>query len=639
MLGSRVSVTSHIFLFKSLFFVLLGFSITRLVFLLFQIDYFPNLTFTEYAGSLLHGLRFDASVIALLNLPLLLVLLAFAWSRRTTSISNSLVLLYVLLINIPALITNLIDTVYFTYTGRRSGPEIVSMFNDVSSQIPQLAMEYWYFVLLGLLLIYCFVTLLSALKKRCLHYDVAIWQYVILVFVILFMMTFFARGGLQSKPIRALHAYSWPSSSLGAVVLNTPFTLLRQSANNLKKLNYYETNQEAYDFLNGTRPSPAMQDVSDTKQNVVVIILESFALEYFGPPYGKKNYVPFLTSLTEKGRFFPNGVANGRRSIEAVPSILAGMPSLMSEAFTRSPFQANEIFGLGQLLKPYGYSTAFFHGAKNGSMYFDATTQRLGFDAYFGRDEHPNSEDFDGQWGIFDEPFLQFSVNQIDQLKTPFIASIFTISSHPPYRLPTKYEGMIPEGDIPMHRVIQYGDIALKSFFDTAKTMDWYDNTLFVITADHTSDNFDLDFATPFGRHQIPILLYHPKDLVKSSIETQIAQQVDIPATIVDFLALPITHKLLPFGQSLLQTNKLAGALIKEEGSFWYLSQNKYIKINQADDKDIETGDLPSTFMQESNMQGERTITNSELEKHARAYLQLYFNGLIDNQHYFEKGR
>mgnify|MGYP000341974484 CR=1 FL=1 len=635
----KSSVAPHQYFFKILTFLLLALIATRLIFLGSNYSYFADQSAASFAYALFHGLRFDAAVLSILNAPLLLALIFLGGWRRLQRGLIGGIILYVMLIDLPAVLLNLVDTVYFPYTGRRSGPEILSMLRDVSTQIPQLLSQYWPFVLLGLGFCVAVVFVLQRARANLGPKSVTWYVYLLLSMVLVLVFVIVGRGGLQGKPLRALHAYSWPSSDLGAVVLNTPFMLLRQKANEVKKLDYFDSDKQALESL--AKPPVQTQSAPTAKpQNVLIIILESYGLEYFGPPYGDKSYAPFIESLAAQGRFFPNGIANGRRSIEAVPSILAGMPSLMSEAFMRSSFQANKVYGIGEIVKPYAYQTAFFHGAKNGSMYFDETTQRFGFDHYYGRDEYANDNDFDGQWGIFDEPFLQFVATKLDAIETPFLSSVFTISSHPPYTLPEKYLNQIPEGNIPMHRVVQYTDIALKAFFNTASTMDWFNDTLFIITADHTSDNFDTRFASPLGRHQIPLILYHPAGGVKQGIDTSIAQQVDIPATIVDFLGLPETAKLLPFGRSLLQAG-MGEALLKEDGEFWLLSNNGFVKTQTDTQNPHFAGILPKSFttkLDENTLEESRTdVSPQVLESRLNAYLQLYFNGLISNQHYFDE--
>lgn len=627
----RINVTPIVFLVVGLFSIFLGFVLTRLYFLGVHSDYFAAESTKNIVLALIHGLRFDLAAIAILNSALLLLLTVTIWFRILSKMNMLLVLVCLFLVNVTAIVINFVDTVYFPYTGRRSGPEVLSMTHDVVSQLPELIFVYWWYVIGSIAIYLGYLVLFLKLKKRVKDIYVSKIWVVMSCFVLIFIFILAGRGGFQSKPIRALNAYSYPSSGLGALVLNTPFSLLKEDADHLERVGYFTSDRE---LLQAIADKNALKSTGTEikKRNVVILILESFGLEYFGPPYGLKSYAPFVEELAMKGRFFPNGIANGRRSIEAIPSVLAGIPSLMSEAFMRSPYQSNEIHGLGEIVKQYGYSTAFFHGAKNGSMYFDDTTYRFGFDRYYGLNQYPDSSQFDGQWGIFDEPFLQFSLNEIDKMPKPFMAGIFTISSHPPYTLPEQYVGKIPEGHIAMHRVIQYSDMALRRFFEEAATKDWYKNTLFVLTADHTSDNYDPRFATPLGRHQIPIILYQPGQEIDNGVIEDIAQQIDIPATVIDYLNLPERDKVLPFGRSLLVDNDRAEAIIREDDAFWLLSQGEYVKLPMAAGSKIQTGELPDTFTQA--VEPMKSQKQEEMEQRLKAYIQMYTNGLIDNSLY-----
>lgn len=178
----------------------------------------------------------------------------------------------------------------------------------------------------------------------------------------------------------------------------------------------------------------------ETRPNFVIIILESFGQEVIGF-YNKEmdnNLTPFLDSILSNSLVF-DGMANGRKSIEALPSIFCGIPSLIGIDYPSSRYSANHVEGIGFLLKRQGYTTAFFHGGNNGTMSFDATAAAAGFDYYYGRTEYNNDNDFDGRWGIFDMPFLQYTVKQLDTLSKPFISAIFTLSSHHPFKLPKNY--------------------------------------------------------------------------------------------------------------------------------------------------------------------------------------------------------
>ena len=136
-------------------------------------------------------------------------------------------------------------------------------------------------------------------------------------------------------------------------------------------------------------------------KNIVIIIVESLSAEFTGIGNPGHGYTPFLDSLAEKGLYFKNRFANGRRSIDAPPSILAGLPHLRDETFFCAEFKT--LHGLGTVLKSHGYNTSFFHGGKNGTMFFDVFSRRMGFDDYYGLNEYPNPQDSDGIWGIYDE--------------------------------------------------------------------------------------------------------------------------------------------------------------------------------------------------------------------------------------------
>src|SRR5690606_35786309 len=228
------------------------------------------------------------------------------------------------------------------------------------------------------------------------------------------------------------------------------------------------------------------------KLNVVVLILESFGKEHVGALNKDinngtyKGYTPFLDSLIGESYTFNRSYANGRKSIDALPSVITGIPSV-GEPFVLSIYSGNKTTSLAKLLGDEGYETAFFHGAPNGSMGFSAYTQLAGIKHYFGKDEYSNDKDFDGIWGIWDEPFMQFMADKLTEMPEPFFASFFSLSSHHPFKVPEKYQGVFPKGPLPLHEPVGYTDYALRQFFEKAKKAPWFENTLFVLCADHSS--------------------------------------------------------------------------------------------------------------------------------------------------------
>src|SRR5439155_21961251 len=251
------------------------------------------------------------------------------------------------------------------------------------------------------------------------------------------------RGGLQHRPLGPAQAMPERPGQLGQLALNSSFTLLKsfQKAE-LTRFHYFHDQPELLQFLRPLTGGQKTIPDEPRRENVVILVLESLSAEYCGMGNGGPSYTPFLDSLAAESLFFFHNYANGRRSIEMAPSILAGLPSLMSESFLESAYQKNQLLGLGTLLAPLGYTTSFFHGAANGTMRFDTLMRRAGIQHYYGLKEYPNkAADFDGNWGIYDEPYLQYVAHELSGQKPPFAAAIFTLSSHHPYSVPGKYRG------------------------------------------------------------------------------------------------------------------------------------------------------------------------------------------------------
>src|SRR5690606_23551254 len=269
-------------------------------------------------------------------------------------------------------------------------------------------------------------------------------------------------------------------------------------------------------------------------------ILESFSREYIGsfnPGLDEgnyKGYAPFLDSLKKHSLAFDNAYANGRKSIEALPSVISSIPGI-NEPFVLGYYSGNRINSIGGLLKQKGYHTSFFHGAPNGSMGFSSYIKMAGIDHYYGKNEYNNDADFDGIWGIWDEPFLQYFARTLNTFPQPFFSAVFSLSSHHPFEVPEQYEGKFPKGTLPVHQGIGYTDMALKKFFAAASKMPWYKNSLFVITADHSTVAWHDEYKTSLGAFAIPILIFDPSGELKGEVK-QPVQQIDIMPSLLNYL-------------------------------------------------------------------------------------------------------
>jgi phosphoglycerol transferase MdoB-like AlkP superfamily enzyme len=350
--------------------------------------------------------------------------------------------------------------------------------------------------------------------------------------VVLVLIVGAARGGYKhsTRPITISNAARYVNNPHDvAIVLNTPFSLLR-TLNKKELIKYaFFSEEEAEKLYN-----PHYVQIDSGKfrpMNIVIIIMESFSREYIGTfnkdlEGGKyTGFTPFLDSLISVGLTFDVSLANGNKSIDAMPSILASIPSLETP-YVISHYANNSINGIGTLLKKNGYYSAFFHGAPNGSMGFDSFSRMAGFDEYFGMSQYPDKKDFDGMWGVWDEEFFQFFAGKLNTFKEPFLTTIFSVSSHHPFKVPEKYIGKFKKGPIPICEVINYSDFALRKFFKEISGKPWFKNTLFVLTADHSFERYHKEYQNSLGQFLIPILFYSQgSDL--HGYKKRIAQQID----------------------------------------------------------------------------------------------------------------
>jgi phosphoglycerol transferase MdoB-like AlkP superfamily enzyme len=324
---------------------------------------------------------------------------------------------------------------------------------------------------------------------------------------------------------------------------------------------------------------------------------------------------------------FEYAYANGKKSIEAVPAILASVPSLMDNPYISSPYGNNKIESLASILKKKGYSTAFYHGATNGSMRFDAFAAQAGFDKYFGRFEYNNDAHFDRTWGILDEYFNPWTAKQLTKLKQPYFGTLFTLSSHHPYYVPAHMKSQVKKGPQQICASISYGDISLKRFFDEAKKQPWYNNTLFVLCADHTPASSTEFYNQRSMMYRVPILFYHPGGKLEKKREKMVFQQLDIMPTALEMLNIETT--IYSFGKSYYDKGSRE-AIAYLEGTHYYFRNNYMLTF--SDDKARNLYDIVKSKKSPVDVRKYQRKTVHLFESRLKALIQLYNRDLMRNQ-------
>ena len=524
----------------------------------------------HYFLEFLEGLRFDISALVYINIPLF-VMLFLPHNLRTHHYYHKLTNWLFYAVNIPFLLLNNIDIEYFKFTQKRSATDffqIMSLGSDAKNIIPHYLKDYWPITLFSILQVYLLFKIKQLPKQKfALKIKPISKQLLILVFASgIFIVS--ARGGLQLKPIKPINAGELSGSQNTSLILNTPFCILHSlDKKPLVEYNYFKKK----DLTNIYSPIHLPQTQPINKQNIVILILESFSKEFVGYYNEGKSYTPFLDSLMQQGIAFNNAYANGLKSIEALPAITASIPTLMNNPFITSDYAQNKIESLASILNKEGYNTSFFHGGLRGTMGFYSFNQKAGFQEYHGMEEYNKTADFDGSWGIFDAPFMQYFSKELIKKQEPFFTTFFSLSSHPPYVLPKNYE--YNNNKIDILETIQYSDYALQQFFKSIENEDWYKNTLFIVTADHTSGvSYDIKYKNRIGRYAIPLLLFKGDGTLKG-VNNNIVQQIDIMPTLLE--EIHYNKPYLAFGKSML--SKESWAISKLNNNYYFITDEGLI--------------------------------------------------------------
>ncbi|MCF6283416.1 MAG: sulfatase-like hydrolase/transferase [Candidatus Polarisedimenticolaceae bacterium] len=630
---NRYSLHQELRLLRQMGLLLVAYTLMRGIFLLYNLDAYAESSMGGIFAAFLKGLHFDIAILIWLSSPLLLINL-LPWPARIVSARTYRMVHDTLfwLLNIPALLLNILDMEFFKFVGRRSTQDILALSQDIEQQWLQQLLHYWHLFALFLLFAYICTRLLLRVRWQPTRYRLHLLLWLPVTATIFLTLALTVRGGFQVKPMSPVDANRFENSALAGLALNTPYTvLLTEPSKALPKFSFYPDLTAAREVLEEGHRQQSSGPVKN--YNVVILIVESLGLEFFREPHGDGvSYVPFLEMLSKDALFFENGFANSRDSANAVPAILGGLPHMMDQYFGASPYSVNRLEGIGSILKKRGYSTHFFHGGGNGTMYFDVVSHALGVDHYYGLEEYPNEGDYDGTWGIRDEPYLQYVAAQLSQQKQPFFSTIFTLSSHTPYIVPAPYDEQLAAGPHPIHKAIRYADLSLKRFFERAKEQPWFDNTLFVITADHVpADRSNPSFNSELGLFRVPIIFYHPTGEIEPGRSYRIAQQADILPTLLDYLGLlgKTEFPLLPFGHSLFDESSSGEALLYT-GQYLLVTKDGVARL-QNEKSRVEP--LPqSLFRLEKG--AEMRERDSELVKKLEAAVQFFTEGMQKNRLY-----
>ena len=600
---------------KRIIYLLGLYTLSRLFLFVNNLDSFSTVTIFEF----FEGIRFDISALLYINIPFLILLLLptnFRKRNRYQRFSN--ILFY--FVNIPFIILNNVDIEYFRFTQKRSTIDffqLLQLGEDAKNILPQYLKDYWPITLFTIIQVW-FLLKIKYIPKKTISINTKSILNGIIVFIIgvgIFIVG--VRGGLQLKPIKPINAGEFSSSQNTALILNTPFCIFHSFGTQQLTTKGYFSDDEIMSIYS---PLHHFKNKTFQKKNVILLIMESLSREFVGCYNNGNGYTPFLDSLMQYSLVFENAFASGIKSIEGLPAITASIPMLMENPLITSSYAQNNFESLASLLAKEDYKTSFYHGGLRGTMGFDSFCRKAGFQKYVGLGEYNNLSDYDGNWGIYDEEFFGFYADYLQNEKEPFFSTFFSVTLHPPFVIPDKYKNKFKQ-EKDVHKVVAYSDYSMQTFFKKIKNEDWFENTIFIITADHTcGSRFEEKYKNKIGRYAIPLLIFNGDSSLQGK-EATIVQQIDIMPTALELLG--YNKPFFAFGKPMSSKKGWAINFLQNQYSF---ITNNGILINKEENYQL----FKDWYLTE-----EIEIHEDDLQK-LKAIKQQYNNAMIENKLVYE---
>ena len=640
-MNNRLQEIKEFLLKIGLVFIL--FMISRWLFIYFNSDLIKVETLSEILRLSYYGLKFD--LVSIIYLQAIFIIMFFLPGRPSSNLwYNKTLSFFYFFGSFIGLGLNFVDFAYYRFNLTRINAQFFESIENEDNKFNLIL--HFSFEYIHLIILYFFVVIIWIYTYRLIKVKLTKRKFDILNLIksslIFLIVMFLCVGGVRgdykksTRPITLIHAMENVNIPQHAdVILNSPFTVIRTlGKTNFKSTNIF-TKNEIKKIVKPIKFYPNKGNIN-IKPNVMIFILESMGREYWGSLNSKKNipnykgYTPFLDSLANHSLRFPNFYANSRKSIHGMPAILAGIPSFET-AYTSSAYSNQPVESIVSVTKELGYTTSFFHGASNGSMGFLGFSKTLGFDNYYGKDEFDNDLEFDGYWGIWDEPFFQFTKEKIDNTKQPFLTTLFSVTSHEPYIIPEKYEGFFDKGYVPMHKVVGYTDYALKNFFDEAKKESWFDNTIFIFTADHGNQTYYSYYEKIINRFANPLMIYWPKGNL-NGVSLKLGQHMDIFPTIADLIGYGKPFR--SWGKSLISDTETDSFVVNYFGGGSYFMMNEDYTV-------VSNGEKITGFYNsndrglENNLINMPNIDMENLALKFQVFLEDYMNRVVEGDMFY----
>ncbi|EDZ63508.1 membrane intrinsic sulfatase [Sulfurimonas gotlandica GD1] len=543
---------------SAVIFSILLFTTIRLFFYFSYFDYFGDLTFIETLKSFFMGVRVDVALIfTFTSIIWLILLLPFKFTTNKIYRSSLGVLWGAILGGI--IFFNIGDILYFGFVNRHLNNELSLIGNDVGILVDMVVDFYLIQTILGTIfyftIVYFFYKVFgSDIQNKTIRQRE--WANMLLVIIIAFIGI---RGKLDGISFGTSDAFAVNKVSSGNLALNGFFCYYRGGTINCTDHSAIKSDQavqvvkdnlasEKFEFMDNNFPlMRKLKPTTKNNYNIVIIMIESLSARYLDElAHNNFKVTPTLDKLAHEGQLFTNFYANGQRSQEGITTIYTGLTQPVGFENLGEGLELYNPSYLGEMAHKNGYSTLAMQSSDRGSFRVDKLSALAGFREYYGAEDIERTGEETGQpnYGAWDGNSLRFLSSKLKTIKEPFVSFCFTASTHSPFYSPGKQWEKYPhdvKSENGFLNTLNYVDTQIKEFMEASKKEPWFDNTIFIFTADHAnqtkiSNEKEVKLENIYlPEFHIPLIIYAPK-LIEPKRTDIISSQGDIVPTIIDIL-------------------------------------------------------------------------------------------------------
>ena len=604
------------FLIRLLFFWLLLFAFFRIVFIIYHHTKIPDGQHSQTGLSFFYGLRLDiATACVAITIPFLLWSFQQFYKRRFIHIIN-------LIYNSGCIaLVSVLSIINLKIYGEWGTPLSARAFNYLLYPKEVLSFISVWSVLLILTVCSIFIYIgIKTYRKFITNFSYPVENKKIkiaLVILIPGLLIIGYRGGIQLAPVNESSAYYSTLQINNHIATNNIWYLAHSfvEANNEQNPYIFMDSQKAKNSTAGlfSAPPGKTEIISKTKKpDIVIIILESWTADIIKALGGEDNVTPHFDDLCKEGLLFTQMYSSGYRTDQGLVSILSGFPSQPNNSIITTPDKAEQLPSLNVELGKQGYQSSFYYGGEVEFANMKSYLLNTQFEKIIDKNNFEKNQ-LNSKWGAHDEFVFLKQLDGLKEEKQPFFSVLLTLSTHEPFdvTMQTPFNG--GEEQERFKKAAFYTDYCLYKYFTEAKKQPWYDNTLFILVADHghhLPKGRNMDF--PEG-HRITAMITGGAlaDNLRGKTFDKISNQNDLPSTILGILKLP--HNNFVWSKDLFNQNVKEFAYYSNENALGWIApqQNLVYSFNSKRVDELQ----PKT----------QTAVNDTVLTQAKAYLQTLY--------------